>query len=106
MKKSVVLLLLVLLLLVVGCDTQPPLPAEPTGATDTSNLIGEEKAISIALEQAGIPKDGVTFQRIELDKDDKILHYEVEFYKGDTEYDVDIKADDGTVLSFEKDHRD
>lgn len=108
MKKSITLLLLVVLLLfAAGCDTQPPPPADPaTGAVDTSNLIGEEKAIAIALEQAGIPKDGVTFERIELDRDNGILHYEIEFFKGQTEYDVDIKADDGTILSFEKDVRD
>lgn len=106
MKKSITLLaLVVLLLFTVGCDIQPP-PANPVGTTDSSNLIGEEKAIDIALEQAGIPKDGVTFERIELDRDDKILHYEIEFFKGQTEYDVDIKADDGTVLAFEKDVRD
>ncbi len=107
MKKSITLVLLVVLLLfAAGCGIQPPPPANPTGAIDTSNLIGEEKAIAIALEQAGIPKDGVTFERIELDRDDKILHYEIEFLKGQTEYDVDIKADDGTVLAFEKDYRD
>lgn len=70
---------------------------------DTSEFIGEDKAKEIALEKAGITADGVVFERVELDKDNGIWQYEVEFKKGLIEYDVDVRADDGTVISFEKD---
>ncbi len=66
-------------------------------------LIGENKAKEIALERAGLTAEEVIFDRVELDRDDGVLKYELEFRKGSTEYDVEIRADDGTVLSFEKD---
>jgi len=73
---------------------------------DTSNFIGEEKAKDIALERAGINAEGVIFDRVELDRDDGVWHYEVELRQNKNEFDLDIKADDGTVLSFEKDYND
>ncbi len=66
-------------------------------------LIGENKAKEIALERAGLTAEEVIFDRVELDRDDGVLKYELEFRKGSTEYDVEIRADDGTVLSFERD---
>lgn len=66
-------------------------------------LIGENKAKEIALERAGLTAEEVIFDRVELDRDDGVLKYELEFRKGSAEYDVEIRADDGTVLSFERD---
>ena len=82
--------------------TQTP----PQNTADTSSFIGEEKAKEIALSQAGITADGVIFDRVELDNDDGVWQYEIEFKKGNTEYDVDVKADDGTVLKSETDIND
>ncbi len=70
---------------------------------DAQNFIGEDKAKEIALAQAGISADGVVFDRVELDFDDSVWQYEVEFRKGSTAYDADIKAEDGTVLRWETD---
>lgn len=70
---------------------------------DTTAFIGEEKAKEIALEKAGLTVADVIFDRTELDKDDGVWHYEVEFRQGRTEYDTDIKADDGTILKWEVD---
>ena len=81
-------------------STQTP---NQNNADATVNRISEEKAKEIALSKAGITADGVTFEKIELDNDDGVRKYEIEFRQGNTEYDVDIKADDGTVLKFEKD---
>ncbi len=75
-------------------------------APDTSKFIGEDSAKKIALERAGLSAVDVIFERTELDKDDGIWHYEIEFRQGTTEYDARIKADDGTVISFETDYRD
>lgn len=68
------------------------------------DFIGEKKAKEAALERAGISGDDIVFERVELDLDDGIWQYEVEFRQGRWEYDADIKADDGTVLSFDKDY--
>lgn len=80
--------------------------AEPQANPDTSNFIGEERAKEIALERAGISADGVRFDRVELDRDNGVWQYENNFRKDRMEYDVDVKADDGTVLSYESDYDD
>ncbi len=76
------------------------------GEVDKSKFIGEEKAKSIALEKAGISADNVTFDKVKLDRDDGVWQYEVEFRKDRTEYDADIKADDGSILSWDVDNDD
>lgn len=73
-----------------------------TATADVSKFIGEEKAKEIALEKSEISADGVRFDRIELDRDNGIWQYEVDFKHGDMEYDVDINAETGEILSFEK----
>lgn len=69
----------------------------------SSDFIGEDKAREIALEKAGLSASEVVFDRTELDFDDGIYRYEVEFRQGNTEYDADIKADDGTIISWDID---
>ena len=69
---------------------------------DTSKFIGEEKAKELALKKAEIGADGVKFDRVELDHDDGVWQYEVDFRHDDIEYDIDINAQNGEVLSFEK----
>lgn len=70
---------------------------------DDSKFIGIEKAKDAALQKAGIPADGVTFEKAELDNDDGVWHYEVEFRKDNTEYEADVKAEDGTILKWDVD---
>ena len=79
---------------------------EGKDTVDKSKFIGEEEAKKKALERAGISADGVIFDRVELDNDDGVWHYEVEFKKDTTEYDVDVKADNGEILKYEQDHND
>lgn len=77
-----------------------------TATADASKFIGEEKAKELALQKAGINAEGVTFDRIELDRDDGVWQYEVDFRHEGTEYDIDIKADNGEILSFEKENKE
>lgn len=69
-------------------------------AAPSGNYIGSEKAQQIALENAGLSADSVTFIRTHLDYDDGRAEYEVEFYQGNVEYDYDIDAVSGTILSY------
>ena len=69
---------------------------------DTSKFIGEEKAKELALKKAEIKAKDVKFDRVELDRDDGVWQYEVDFRHGDMEYDIDINAENGEILSFEK----
>lgn len=71
--------------------------------TDTSEFIGEAKAKEIALKKAGLKASEVVFERTELDKDNGVWHYEIEFRKGIVEYSADVNAITGAVSDFEKD---
>ncbi len=86
--------------------SQPAQPPVQGNSVDKSQFITTDKAKEIALSKAGLTADEVIFDRTELDNDDGIWHYEVKFRKGFTEYDADIKADDGTILKWEIDKDD
>ena len=68
-----------------------------------SGDIGSEKAKSIALNHAGVTSSTAKFVKVERDRDDGRLLYEVEFYAGNKEYDYEILAADGTILSYDAD---
>lgn len=73
-------------------------------STDGSTAITEDQAREIALADAGLTAEEVTFLKTQLDRDDGRLVYDVEFYNADyTEYDYEIDAADGTILSSDFD---
>jgi uncharacterized membrane protein YkoI len=63
--------------------------------------IGKDEANVIALEDAALNEDDVTFFRTKLERDDGRTVYEVEFYSIDTEYDYEIDAYTGEIVSFD-----
>lgn len=69
----------------------------------SSDLISEAKAKKIALEHAGISSSKATFIQVKLDWDDGRQVYEVEFYSGNKEYDYEIDAASGAILSYDYD---
>ena len=85
------------------CTVMASLLMVPGCGVDTSNFIGEDQAKEIALKEAGVTADDVTFVQVKLDNDNGVWKYDVEFSQEYIEYDIDIKAEDGTVLSFEID---
>ena len=70
---------------------------------DNSEFITEDEAKEIALEKADLKESEVTFVRVELDKDNGVWEYEVEFNVGRTEYDADIDALTGDIRKWEVD---
>ena len=70
---------------------------------ETSSYIGEERAMAIALEHAGVKPEDLLFSNVKLDMDDGIWFYDVEFYAGNKEYDYEIDAAAGTIISFDYD---
>lgn len=62
-----------------------------------------EQAEAIALEHAGFTAEQVTYLRAEYEVDDGIPQYDVHFHQGHWEYEYEIHADRGKILSFEKD---
>ena len=76
--------------------TQPPV-------SDANNYIGQEKAKSIALTHAGVKESDTAYIICKLDNDDGFMEYDVEFYVGNMEYDYEINAKTGDVLSYDND---
>jgi len=86
-----------------GADAPANIIVSDKKQIDTSSFIGEEKAKEIALSKAGLSTSDVIFKKTKLDFDDGIWHYEIEFRQNRTEYEADIKADDGSILKWEID---
>lgn len=74
-------------------------PAQGT----TTGEITEQQALDIALAQAGLAADALQYQFVQRDLEDGRIVYDVEFMSGGVEYDYEILAADGTVLSFDQD---
>ena len=76
-----------------------PEPAQPSAAA----RLTKAEAEAIALKHAGFTAGQVKGLRSEYDFDDGVARYEVEFRVGQWEYDYDVHAESGKILSFEKD---
>lgn len=85
----------------------PTEPAPAAASTVPTEPITAEEAQAIALAHAQLTKADVTYVHTALDHDDGRKEYEVEFYSGDREYDYEIDALTGDILSFdtELEHR-
>ena len=70
---------------------------------DPSQLITPEQAQTIALEHAGVTADEVTGLHAVMDIDNGRQEYDVEFRVGHLEYEYEIDAVTGQILSFDKD---
>lgn len=68
---------------------------------NSSQYIGTEKAKQIALNHAGVSSSSATFTKTKLDRDDGIYVYEIEFISGEIDYDYEINATTGNVISFD-----
>ena len=73
-----------------------------TSSSSSTAAISVDRAKQIAL--AEVP--GGTVFKCQLDRDDGRLVYEVEVYSGSTEYDFEIDAQTGAIISRDVDYRD
>lgn len=80
--------------LIPNC-TEAPDPEVP------DNVIGEEAALAIALEHAGVAEAQVSRYAVDLDYDDGIWVYDVEFIVGNIKYEYEINAVTGEIIKFE-----
>ena len=81
-------------------ETPAEQPTKPT-PSGTVQDIGYAKAKSIAMNHAGVSENEAYDMDIELDDEDGILVYEVEFKSGNMEYDYEINAATGAILKHE-----
>lgn len=112
MKNRLCALMLAALMLttLVGCSSaraasQPPVQAsgtQQTTAPATTELTAAE-AEAIALKHAGLTADQVTRMRTEYEIDDGVPQYDVQFYRDGVEYEFEIHAKTGAIISFDKD---
>lgn len=73
-------------------------------AGNASTLITEEEARGIALDHAGHSEKDVTFLKSKLDRDDGRQVYDIEFYTDSMkEYDYEIDASSGEIVSYDYD---
>ncbi len=83
--------------------TQEAETGTTTGSqTTTTKKITKAKAKSIALKHAGVSASKATFVKAKLDYEDGRRVYEIEFYSGNTEYDYEILASNGKIISYDK----
>lgn len=76
------------------------------GTPSSASYITADEAEQAALSHAGISSSDVSYITCELDFDDGIMVYEVEFISGNTEYEYDINAIDKSVLKFSTERAD
>ena len=75
----------------------------PTQQSGYTPKISVAEAEATALAHAGFAADQVTGLRTELELDDRVPHYDVQFRQDYWEYEYEINADTGEIISFEKD---
>lgn len=82
-------------------------PSNNIGGNQQSNSsetsITVEEAKKIALKHANLTSEQVSFVKSELDFDDGIQKYDIEFYFNNKEFDYKIDAKTGNILKYEQD---
>lgn len=74
------------------------------GTASSGSYIGEAAAKAAALQDAGVAESAVSRLKIEMDYDDGRMVYDVEFYVNNVEYDYEIDAASGKIISRDIDH--
>jgi uncharacterized membrane protein YkoI len=82
----------------------PSIPAAPVEKLP-ADAMSREEAEKIALDHLGFTADQVTRLRTEYEIDDGLPQFDIEFHQGDWEYEFEIHAENGRILSYDKDHK-
>ena len=101
---AIIAIVLIIVLIVVNVNKKKNNnTTNNQGNVNATANISVERAKEIALSHAGLASNQVTFQRTELDFDNGIQKYEIEFYYNYREYSYEIDANTGNILSYEQD---
>ena len=90
-------------------ETDDDAASKPASSTDTkpsAGVIGEAKAKTAALNHAGVSATAIREYECQLDTEDGVRVYEIEFKAGNYEYNYEINASTGAVLKGEKETDD
>ena len=75
---------------------------QPTTAAAAA-AVTKEEAEAIALEPAGFTADQVSWLHTEYEEDNGVPQYEVDFHQDRWEYEYEIDAETGAILSYDRD---
>ena len=110
MKKAIAMvMILTFLVLLAGCNIERALDRvedrienafEPE-KTPSETVISKEQAEKIALEHIGLTREQTHSIRAEYDHDDGTAEYDVTIYAGELEYELEIHAESGKILSYD-----
>lgn len=73
-----------------------------TTANSSSSAVTLAQAKSIALKYVGLSSSDVRFTKAETDYDDGVKEYDIEFVSGNYEYEFEVRASDGKILSYDR----
>ncbi len=100
MKRIAILfMMLVLVLTFTACGTGGG-DTQPTG---NSPRLTAEEALNIALEEAGVSRESIRNLENNLEREDGVLVYEIDFDSGILEYSYDVNADTGAITERDRD---
>lgn len=101
MKKIIGIIVAVALIAVIGIGAGYYFTNR--GSTAAA-AISETEAQNIALEDAGLNQNDVSFTKTKLDRDDGRSQYDIEFIASadNTKYDYEIDAESGAILSVDR----
>ncbi len=92
------------------CDHNHPEKPKADQNNEKSNTsisrISKAEAKSIALKHAGVSESKARHLEVEYDKDNGVFKYEVSFDYNGYEYDYDINAETGKIISYDKERDD
>ena len=75
----------------------------PNNQNSNNSKITVEKAKEISLKHANLKDNQVVFDKTEMDYDNGVQVYDIEFHYNNIEYNYEIDANTGNILSYEQD---
>ena len=72
--------------------------------TQSNTKITADEALDVALRAAGVGKNEIRELQNNLDRENGILVYDIEFKSGTTEYSYDINAQTGEIIDRDQDN--
>ena len=86
-----------------SATTQTTTPATSSETSSSEPVISKDKAQAIALEHAGLTDDQVSYLYTHYEIDNGVAEYEVDFHYERWEYEYEIHAETGEIISFSRD---
>ena len=106
MMKKITVLTIAAVMMIATCIpvfAATTAQAPVTTAVLPTATVTAEQAKAISLANAGFAEKDITFVKNQIEFDDGILQYDIEFVNGQTEYEYDIDATTGAILSVDID---